>query len=245
MSETVTDNTAPEAPQEAAVTEAPKVVDQVAEPEAAPQPEKPKQGDRRFAIMTAKLKAEEAARQSAERERDAALALANAGKDLDPPAPTRNVPHDIEVAAARLVQQREFETRRDVVVTEGSKEYPDWQERTAILHGLGATSNAAFMEALVELPNAAKLVAHLADDADALVTLLGKSPTAMAAAMGRMDAELSKPVTRTLSNAPKPVTAITTPAVVKEPDAYDEKLSMRDYVALRNKQAPRHLGGRG
>jgi hypothetical protein len=244
MSETTTEATpAPEstpAPEPAA-TAAPETEATTQEPELEAAP-KPKQGDRRFAIMTAKLKAEEVARAAAERRAEAAEALANAGKDTPP---RRAETPDIETAAARLVQQREFDARRQSVIAAGQKEFSDWAEKTDILHGLGATSNPAFMEALVELPNAAKVVAHLADDADAVEALLRKSPAAMAAALGRMDAEVSRPATRALSSAPKPVTPVTTPAVVAEPDAYDEKLSMKDYVALRAKTAPRHLGGIG
>jgi hypothetical protein len=115
-----------------------------------------------------------------------------------------------------------------------------------VLHGLGATQNAAFMQALVELPNASQLVAHLADDTDELLTLLNKSPVQMAAAMGRMAAAMpadtsSRASEKPLSAAPKPVKQVTAPAVVKEPTAYDASLSMADYVKLRAKTAPRHL----
>ena len=217
------------------------------EPEAPKEPEPPRkpQGDRRFAIMTAKLKAEEAARLAAERELHALRELANVDKADPLEAPKREAPQNIEEAARKLVQQREFDARRQSVIAEGAKEFPDWQERAEIVHGLGATSNPAFMEALVELPNAAKIIAHLSEDADALVALLNKSPTAMAAAMGRLDAEMSRPVTRKLSAAPAPIKPVTTPSVAPEPTISDDNLSMKEWIALRNKQAPRHLGGRG
>ena len=248
MSETVPTESpvAPvEAPPVEAVTEVPAVVETPVDPtpEPAPEPKKP-QGDRRFAIMTAKLKAEETARLSAERERDAALALANAHKD-DTAPPKRDAPKDIEAAAAQLVQQREFNERCNAVDASGKAEFADWDAKKEVMSALGASTNTAFLEALTESRNAAKLFAHLADDADALVTLLGKSPTAMAAAIGRMDAEMSRPAARPVSAAPKPITPVTTPAVVAEPTAYDEGLTMKQYAELRAKTAPRHLGGRG
>lgn len=252
MSESIPDTAveAAQAPVEAPeVVEAPQPVETPTEapqePEQpAPQPKKP-QGDRRFAIMTAKLKAEEAARLAAERERDAARALLDTrGDALETPSRPQAAP-DIETAAARLIAQREFDARRQAVIAEGSKEFPDWAEKTEILHGLGATGNKHFMEALVELPNAARLVAHLADDADALVGLLQKSPTAMAAAMGRMDAQMTKQAARPLSSAPEPAPRVRGTAIPQEPTPhnYPKNLSMKEWNRMMDAHLPPSLGG--
>lgn len=252
MSESITDTAPVEALQPALVTEAPDAqapTEQAAEPTAEPEQQPKKtQGDRRFAILTAKLKAEESARHSAERERDAAVALSNAGRpEADRlAAPTRQAPQDIEAAAARLVQQREFDARRQAVVTSGAKEFSDWHERTEILHGLGATSNQHFMEALVETDNAAKIVAHLADDADALVALLGKSPAAMAAQLGRLDAQMSRPAARAISAAPPPSPRVQASGVVPEasPHNYPANMSMKAWNEMMNAHLPASLGGK-
>lgn len=218
------------------------------EPAAETPPEKPKQGDRRFAIMTAKLKAEESARHAAESRASAAEALLNVGKeDPDRLAPARReATQDVESAAARLIAQREHDARRQAVVTEGAKEFPDWHEKAEILHGMGATSNAAFMEALVELPNATKIVAHLAEDADALVALLGKSPTAMAAAMGRLDAQVGRTAVKPLSNAPAPAPRVQASGVVPEanPHNYPDNMSMKEWSKMMDAHLPVHLGGK-
>lgn len=218
------------------------------EPAAETPPEKPKQGDRRFAIMTAKLKAEEGARQAAESRASAAEALLNVGKEEpDRITPTRReAPQDVESAAARLIAQREHAARHDAVVTEGLRDYPDWKEKADILHGMGATSNAAFMEALVELPNATKIVAHLAEDADALVALLGKSPTAMAAAMGRLDAQVGRTAVKPLSNAPSPAPRVQASGVVPEanPHNYPANMSMKEWSKMMDPHLPVHLGGK-
>lgn len=206
--------------------------------EGAPVPKK-SAGDRRFATLTAKNAAMRAELETAKRELAAATALANVGKE-----PTPNPQGDVEAAAQRLVAQREAQSRLNAVIDKGQKEFADWGPKTEVLASMGATDNAAFMEALLEMPNATKIVAHLSDDVDTLNSLLGKSPAAMAAAMGRLDAELGRAPVQPLSNAPRPTKPITTPAVVPEPDIHDEKLSMAEWVKLRNKQAPRHLGGR-
>jgi hypothetical protein len=85
------------------------------------------------------------------------------------------------------------------------------------------------MQALVEVPGASKVVAHLADDADALVELLGKSPVAMAAAMGRMAAELNRPVATRLSNAPRPAAPVTPAVVTPEIDLNTFEGSMAEW----------------
>jgi hypothetical protein len=94
---------------------------------------------------------------------------------------------DIDRAVNERLAQREFDTRRQALISEGAKQFgrEGWAEKTEVLHGLGATQNAAFMQALVELPNASQLVAHLADDTDELLTLLNKSPVQMASCDGK------------------------------------------------------------
>lgn len=256
MSETIQQETteapvteaAPE-PQETAAVETPQATEQTTE--AAPEGEekpKPKQGDRRFAQMTARLSAVEAERDRLRREYEQAQALLAAKNGTDD---VRQPEIDIDAKVNERLAQREFEAKRLAVVQEGAKEFgkEGWAEKTEVLHGLGATQNNAFMQALVELPNAARLVAHLADDADALVALLNKPPVAMAAEMGRMVAALPAEVRvdpgKPLSAAPKPVKPVTAPAVVSEPTPYDQNLTMAQFVELRRKQAPRHLGGVG
>lgn len=219
----------------------------------APSPEEKKraEADRRFARLTAKSAADRVALQKAEAERDAFKALLEGrekpdGDGAPKPAPTAITPEAVRVEARRMREEERVTERRTSLISDGVKELGEaaWNEKTSIIASLGATENAAFMQALMEMPNAPKLVAALADDSDRLSALLGKSPVAMAAEMGRMAAELdTKPEPKpALSGAPKPVTPVTG-RTVPEPTVYDPKLSMKEYVALRQKEAPRHLGG--
>jgi hypothetical protein len=256
MSETIQQETteapvteaAPE-PQETAAVETTQATEQSTEaaPESDQQP-KPKQGDRRFAQMTARLSAKEAELERIKREYEQAQALLAAKNGTEE---VLQPDIDIDAKVNERLAQREFEAKRMAVIQEGNKEFgkEGWSEKTEVLHGLGATQNHAFMQALVELPNAPRLVAHLADDADALVALLNKPPVAMAAEMGRLAAALPAEVRadpgKPLSAAPKPVKPVTAPAVVSEPTPYDSGLTMAQYVELRRKTAPKHLGGVG
>jgi hypothetical protein len=99
------------------------------------------------------------------------------------------------------------------------------------------------MEALVDLPGAHKLVVALADEPDKLQVLLAKRPTAMAAEMGRMAAELANAKPKPISKAPAPVSPIGNGRA--QPDADVTKMTAKEYIAWRNKTAPRHLGGKG
>src|SRR6185312_14576836 len=189
------------------------------------EPAKPTQADRRFAILSSRLTTEAEARRAAETELAAARALLNAGKPDEAPTPPAET---VEQAAARLVAERDSARARNALIEAGRKEYTAavWDAHADVLHSMGATTNQAFMAALVELPNATKIVAHLAEDVDALQSLLNKSPLAMATEMGRMAAEMSRPApARPLSNAPRPANPIASPATPPEPDVYDEKMS--------------------
>ena len=219
---------------------------EAAAPAAEPTHEEKKraEADRRFARLTAKSAADRAALAKADAELTALRAQIAAQSPGEPEAAKPRA-ESVRAEAQRLVQEQRDTERRTSLIAEGAKEFGDavWNEKTNIIASLGATENAAFMGALVEIPNGAKLVAALADDSDRLVNLLNKGPVAMAAEMGRIAAELDAPAPkRAVSTAPRPVTPVSgrgTP----EPDVYDPKLSMKEYVAMRRKEAPQHLGG--
>lgn len=242
MSETTSE---PEAPDVAAVETPEKTPENIQSPENPEQieteaekpadpPPKPRRSDRHVANLTARLAATQAELQAAHNAREAAEALLRVGKSDEAPQRPQEAPDRAAVRA-----EIEFDTRRQALVTTGLKELGTdaWNEKTSILHGLGATQNAAFMQALVEMPNAVKIVAELADDSDALVSLLNKSPSAMAAALGRMDAKMDAPAPKPqLSNAPRPVPKVESTAVVPEPTIFDDGLDMKSWAALWDKR---------
>jgi small-conductance mechanosensitive channel len=220
----------------------------LAEGQAA-EPQKPSQKDRRFAHLTAKLG-------DASRQRDADAARIKALEELlaarttdpgaEPPKQQQQTPSQdaVRVEAERLREQERFNERRTALIGEGVKDLGEeaWNEKTSILHEYGATANAAFMQAITELPEGAKIVAALADDVDQLEGLLRKSPAAMAAHLGRMSAQFEAPKKAPLSTAPKPVTPVGGSA---RAEVDPSKMSMKEYAAYRAKTAPRSLGGHG
>jgi hypothetical protein len=236
----------PEPQTEQAETDASEPEQQAETPEQQQQKAESESVRKRMASMVRKLADERRAKEAMQRERDAALALANAGKEPDP---AQQREQDVETRAAQLLRDREAATKRQDLINTGAKEFgaEDWDQKTQALAAEGALGNAGFMDALLDMPpaEAAKMVAHFADDTDALGSLLGLSHAAIGRRMGQMAAELSKPAVRTISAAPKPVNPVNKTAVVAEPSVYDDKLSMAEFVKIRQKQAPRRLGGAG
>lgn len=204
-------------------------------------PPKAKQGDRRFAQVTARLATESAAREAAERRAEAAEALLNANKTEETPAEApRLTAEDVRREAARQVAEQTLNTRLAKIDTEGKKALgaAAWETAKGTMTALGATGNQTFLQALAEAEVPEKIFAHYAEDADGLVELLNKSPTAMAAAIGRLDAKLAAPPppapVRPLSAAPRPAVPIQPAAVLAEIDPFgpdQEKLSMAEWNA--------------
>ena len=222
---------------------------QSAEPAQDPAP-KPKRTDRHVANLTARAAAETARAEAAERRAEAAEALLRAGKpDGEDPAPQPRQPVvDVETRAAELVREREFNRRLADIDAAGKKELgaDAWEAVKATHTGLGAVNNPAFLAALAETENPAKIFSALADDTDALVELLAKTPAAMAAKLGRMDAEIARPVTKSLSSAPTPATRVQAGGVVPEADPYNypKGMGMKEWNAMMDKVLPPSLGGK-
>jgi len=151
---------------------------------------------------------------------------------------------EIQAAAQRLREVERFNEKRQSLIDNGVEEFTarEWNEKTQILAGLGATDDPNFMQALVAVPHGHKVVAALAADPDRIVGLLGNSAVVMAAELGRISAEVASGKPKPVSTAPKPVTPIAARGKVEVDPA---KMTMAEYVKYREKTAPRHLGGRG
>lgn len=220
---------------------------QVQETEEQQEQPRPSQGDRRVAQFTARNAALQAELAEASRRADAAEALLREGRQEQ--TPTAEAEAMARQMARQMVVQETFNAKLNAVIESGSREFTPagWTERAGVLYSMGATTNAVFMEALVEQPNAPAIVAALAEDVDRLTAILSKPPAALAAELGRMSAKLEtteapKPPVSRAPSPPRPVAPV---AAGKEPDIYDDKISMEDFVRIRNKTAPRRLGGRG
>lgn len=251
MSESTTTETASEQPAEAAPALETQPGVETAPPAAetttdAPQHGPQNRGDRRFAALTAKAAADHARLEEVERELEATKALL-AAKEGGEPAKPSTQPDAVRAEAVRLLERERQALARQSLIQNGVKEFGEaaWNEKTSLVAALGATRNEAFMEALAEAgPEAHKLVVALADDPDRLQSLLTKRATAMAAELGRMAAEIAAPKPKPISNAPAPVKPISGRGGALEPTLADtDKMSVADWIKMRNKQAPAHLGG--
>jgi hypothetical protein len=208
-------------------------------------PPRPSPRDRRVAQLSARLGETSKELEAAQRRAEAAEALLRAAKGEPEPDKGTVSEAEIEARVRQRVAADAFNTRRAAVIAKGEQEFGKdaWIEKTTILGEMGAATNQTFLEALVELPNAPKIVAHLADDPDTLAELLRKSPTGMAAQLGRLDAQMERaaapPPPKTVSSAPRPPNPIQGGAVLKEPDWTDpdqeSKMSMAEWNAAFSK----------
>lgn len=250
VTEVVNDTIPPEVVVDAPVVEvqaaAPEIVVE-ATPEPKPEAEKV---SKRVASLTRKIGEEARAREAAERRADAAEALLRASKGEDEPPVTRTTQDTPDPAELRA--QIRFEDRLNEIDAAGKKELGDaWQEAKDTLTSLGATrmdtpKGRAFLEALAETSNPTKVFAHFAEDTDALMDIMRKSPAGMGAKLSQIDSELSKPVSRPLSGAPKPPARVEPSGVLPVQDLYNypADMPMSEYVKLIDAQLPPHLGGR-
>jgi len=181
----------------------------------------------------------------ARRERDllkARLEILEAGRTDGVPAATQA---EIDAAAARQIAARDANQARVDLISRGAKELGvvTWDEKTNIITTLGALEAPGFVEALYDIPEAPRLIAYLADEPDILTALLAKSPVKMAAEMGRIAGALPVAEPRPLSKVATPVRAVGPGRVAPPPDV--TKMTPKEFIAYRDRTAPKHLGGKG
>ncbi len=220
------------------------------QPEPAPEPEEPPAAASKAAKRISHLsaRANEATRraEAAERELEQARALLAQRNGETPPAPPPVTEADIDARAERKLAERLVAEKRQEIIQAGVAAFgqEQWNEATNYIATAGMLKRPEFMDTLVELDNAHQVVAALADDPDAVASMLALRPTALAARLGRMSAELSmdKP-TNTISKAPPPVKPVAPGRTAPAPDP--AKMSTQQYLEFRKRTAPKHLGGQG
>lgn len=118
------------------------------------------------------------------------------------------------------------------IIADGRQEFADFDDRAQALVDIAGVRTPAIREALARLPDAHRVIAHLADDLDALERLAALPPVAMAAEMGRLSGRPAAPP------APKAAPASARP---RARNVADPKLSMAEYVKLRDAEHRAHL----
>ena len=190
--------------------------------EAEPQPteDKPRQsrGDRRIAVLSARLHA-----QQAEIER---LQRSQAPPPQAPqawPQTPEELERLIDQRADAKAAQRAQNDRAEAFHEAGRTAYADWSDRCQSLMQMGA--DAGFSQILVEMADGARVAGALADDPEELERLTAiKTERGRAIALGKYAASLppDKPAAaprRAISRAPAPIRPVTG-AVNPEPNEY-------------------------
>jgi hypothetical protein len=160
-------------------------------------------GEKRFAIITAKLSAAEKLynAQQAELAHWRQIAAQQAPVEETPEQRMARIERDADTRAeARLLARRFHE--------EGQAQYPDWDQKTKDLMAMGADAGIATL--LIEMPGGVRVAAALADDPAELQRIANiESERKRAIALGKYAA--------TVDDAPPARAAVATPQVTRAP----------------------------
>jgi hypothetical protein len=198
---------APE-PQPAPDTPAPADAPEPTEGDEQPEP-KPSRADRRFAELTAKLDA--LSRQNAQREEE----LAHWRRQAAQVPPADETPEQREMRVRETIRDEErFKLQVDRFRAEGSATYDNWQKLCDDVREFG--SDAPMSRLIVEMPEAVKVVAALADDPAAVQRIASiQTERGRAIALGKFAATIedrpaaARAAPAAVTRAPAPVRTVT------------------------------------
>jgi hypothetical protein len=143
-------------------------------------------------------------------------------------------------AAALAVQyaQRDAVTKKsNEIYAEGVKEFGKDEFDDAVQamgHSFGQQLPYV-IDTLIDLPDAQKLIQHLADNPDMMDSLASMPPHKLAAALAREANKVSAPKSRPMSKAPKPIRPVATRGAA-EPEIDMEKMSMEQLARMWDKR---------
>jgi hypothetical protein len=119
------------------------------------------------------------------------------------------------------------------IVADGRAEFPAFDDDAQAIQDVAGRQFPAIREALAQVPQAHRVVRHLADDLGTVERLATLPPAAIGAEIGRIAARTAAPAQKP-SLAPPPA----------RPTAADPGLPMADYVKLRNEAYAKHIARR-
>lgn len=199
-------------------TEASAEGDGGAEPTEPEQPKpKPTFYEKRFGELTRKAR-------EAERERDELKQRLEAlergdtttqqpaeGETQPRPRQTQAAPEtDVEKAAERLVEHREYTKRVSSIIAAGEAEYDKdaFTRKCNLIADIGGSAVPEFMKIVTDtdvVPDGHKVIAALADDPDEAERILSLNPVKMALALTKLSEKIAKPTPRQVSKVPAPI----------------------------------------
>jgi len=261
---------APETPETEVETpevevEVPETPEVDAEPveATAEKPEQPKRTpwyNKRIDKLSAEKSAaaEEAERlrkdnEAAQRRIAAYEALYGKPEDGDTPPPVHQpqtpglyTEEDVQKRAAAIAQFNTLQQKVESTFRAGMSEHKDWQTRiTAAAQAFGPdlANRVDFFEAVSDLPNGAAVYHALAGDLNRMDEVLSMSPAKMGIALATLSNDLAKKPGKRVSNTPDPIEPIETNGGPGT-DADLTKVSMNDYVKMREKQREERMASR-
>ena len=139
------------------------------------------------------------------------------------------------------VRIERFNSTCDRIFDEGLKDNPEFKDVSKRLVDAGFLFDSrgtptSLMEAVVDLPNAHKILSYLGDDIDEVTRISSLPPLRQAYELARIEAKIESPAKAGVSRAPDPIRPISAKPKI-DPDIYNsKKMSMDDWAALREKQ---------
>lgn len=201
---------------------------------------KPSRGERRIAVLSAKLSAgeQERARMAAELEQF----RSRANPQQERPLTEADLPRVLEERVAAELSKRDAEAKIQSFYKAGGELYADFGDRCKSLVEMGA--DEPFAALLLEMPDAARVVGALSDDPDEMERIAGlKTERARAIALGKYSAKLENappPAAKPVTRAPAPIRPIgggSVKAVFNERTATPQQLM--DYYSAQAMEARR------
>lgn len=200
-----------------------------------PKPDVPDWALKRFGELTAARKAAE------ERAANAESRANEIAKQLESGA-NGNVEEMAKAYAERMMpemvakkeRERRLETGIQTINADGAKEFGQDFDRAIQQIGMAGLGGADFVSALVEVPNAAKVIQYLGTNLDEAHRLASLSPVQMAVELAKLSPKATKAYAKQISAAPAPVDTLEgRPAT----DGGEPTMGTPEWFAWRNKTA--------
>ena len=173
-----------------------------------------------------------------ERRRARQLAAENqALRGQRPESRDETIQREAAAMAVQMAQRDAVTAKSNAIYAEGVKQYGK-EEFDDAVQAMGHSFGQALpvvIDTLIDLPDAQRLISHLADNPDLMDALAAMPAHKLAAALAREANKVSAPKARPKSNAPKPIRPVATRGAA-EPEIDMEKMTMEQLAKAWDKR---------
>lgn len=176
--------------------------------------------------------------------------LRKSGKVVSPAVAPEVLEQQVQQAARDIAAQQRFNDDCAAVIATGEKEFPDFQQSITKLHAVspvlvkaanGATGPQMpthFIEAVLEMDAPAKLLHELAKQSnhDEAARIMALPPAKQGVALAKFATKTAPAKVEVSKTAPPPETLVTGGKVAADTTVYNDKVSTKDWMEMRNKQ---------